>query len=348
MKTGNLFMKTLPFAGAKLLLGLAFLLVCAILGAIMIGIGRIFGEVGAVVGFCIWCGVVGVIRFAMMHYAGYLLKAGHVAVIAEAATTGEMPANQIKYGIGKVKARFATSNVYFAVDKLVTAAVKEIQRVIGKVADILDFLPGMEAVASLAQFFVSISLGYIDECCLGWTFIHPEDGAFKSAADGVVIYAQNWKPLLKGSAKTMLKTLLLCLAVLLLIFIPTGLLFRLFDWSLLIAFLIACFLTWVAKFALLDSYIMISMMNEYMQAAAQTTITFDLYGKLCGASAKFRELFSKGKEEQPAAFEAAPAGAYGTPAPAPAPEAAPSRFCPACGASNENGSKFCPSCGTKL
>ena len=83
-----------------------------------------------------------------------------------------------------------------------TGAVKQIQRGLEKLGNKLDFIPGMEALTGVAQFFVNISLGYIDECCFGWTFYNPQQGAFQSAADAVVIYAQNWKVLLKGAAKT--------------------------------------------------------------------------------------------------------------------------------------------------
>ncbi len=357
MNARKIFVKTMPFAWAKLLLGLVFLLASAIFGAILLAVGSIFGETGFFITFCIWIAVIGVLRFAIMHYLGYMLKAGHVAVITEAACGGNIPQNQVKYGISKVKERFATSNIYFAVDKLVTAAVNQIQRAIGKVSDILDFIPGMDAVASLAQFFVSISLGYVDECCLGWTFKNSEEGAFKSETDGVVIYAQNWKVLLKSAAKTMLKTILLCIVAVLLIFIPVGLLFRLLNWNLLIALVLACFLTWVAKFAFLDSYIMIQMMTSYMKLASENEIKFDLYGKLCGLSSKFKDLFNKGKEENPNAFEGeiavatAGAGEF-TEETANSTQSGEQnvpkgKFCGNCGAACDADTKFCPSCGKK-
>ena len=174
----------------KLALGGATVLLSVILFAILMGIGWLFGDGGMVVTFIIWIGGTGVIRLALMHYAGYLVKAGHIAVIAEAMKTGQVPANQVNYGKQLVTERFATSNIYFAVDKLVTGAVKQIQNGIDKLGNKLDFIPGMEAVSGIAKFFVSISLGYIDECCFGWTFYNPQQGAFKSAADGADSAAQ--------------------------------------------------------------------------------------------------------------------------------------------------------------
>ncbi len=298
MKAGTVFRKTLPFSLAKLLLGTVTILISCILLAILLGIGSLFDGGGLFVCILIWCGAVGVIRFAIMHYFGYMVKAGHIAVMTEAFTTGKVPAGQVKYGMGKVKERFLTSNVYFAVDKLVTGAVKQIQRGIEKLGQKLDFIPGMEQVAKLINFFVELSLGYIDECCLGYTFYKKEQGAFKSACDGVVIYATNIKKLLGNAAKTMLKVVLLVIVTVLLVFIPIGLLFKVLNWSALIAFLLACFITWVLKFAFLDSYILCQIMAGYMEVAPNTQITFDLYGKLSGISGKFKELFNKGKAEE--------------------------------------------------
>ncbi|MCC8026678.1 MAG: zinc ribbon domain-containing protein [Clostridium sp.] len=358
MTAKQIFSKTMPFVWAKLLLGLATVLLSAVLLVILMGIGWLFGEGGMFITFCIWVGGTGFIRFAIMHYMGYLVKAGHIAVIAEAVTTGRVPDNQVAYGKARVTERFLTSNIYFAVDKLVTAAVKQIQHGIEKVGNALDFVPGMKAVSGLAQFFVSISLGYIDECCLGYTFYKKEQGAFQSAADGVVIYAQNWKVLLGSAAKTMLKVLLLMLLALLVVFIPVGLIFKLLHWSALIAFLLACLIVWVLKFALIDSYIMIQMMTAYMGVAPTTQITFDLYGKLCNLSAKFKELFQKGQEEAPQpAYAGASAGQTPTPPTAAptVPMAQPAAqsggkpvFCGQCGAKNEAGTKFCGSCGAKM
>ncbi len=331
MTTKKLFSGTMPFVTAKLLLGGATVLASAILCAIVLGIGSLFNEGGLVIGFFIWLGGTGVIRFAIMHYMGYLVKAGHVAVIAEACKNGEIPKNQVEYGKKCVQERFATANVYFAVDKLVSGSVKQIQNSIDKAGNKLNFIPGMEYLEKLAQFFVSIFLGYIDECCLGWTFYNKEQGAFQSAADGVVIYAQNWKVLLKSAAMTMLKTLLILLAIVLIAFIPIGLIFKLLKWSAFLAFILACLVAWVVKFAFIDSYIMIQMMGSYMDVAPNTQIRFDLYGKLCGISASFKELFSKGRKEAPA-YESE----------------ASETICASCGAPNEPGTKFCGNCGAKL
>ncbi len=297
MKASKIFRDTLPFCIAKLILGGATFLISVVLLLILIGISVLIDADSLFVSIVIWVALTGLARSVIMRYVGYLVKAGHVAVITEAAVTGRVPENQVKYGIEQVKSRFAAANLYFVVDKLINGAVKQIQRGIEKIGNALSIVPGMAQLAKLAQFFVELSLGYIDECCLGYTFYKKDQGAFKSACDGVVIYAQNIKKLLTNSAKTMLKVVLLVVAVTLVVFALIGLLFSLLDWSLFIAFLLSYFITWVLKFAFLDSFILCETMTGYMAVAPETEITFDLYNKLCGISTKFKELFNKGKEE---------------------------------------------------
>ena len=356
MKSGEIYSKTMPFVWAKLMLGLATSLISAVLFAILMGLAWLFNsENVTIVMLVIWLVAIGTVRFILMHYIGYMLKAGHVAVITEAVITGHIPPNQVAYGKQMVLERFATSNIYFAVDKLVSGAVKQIQRGIGKLGNALDFIPGMGAITGLAQFFVDISLGYIDECCLGYTFYKKDQGAFKSAADGVVIYAQNAKKLLGSAAKTMASVILALIGITLGLFVVLALIFRIFSWPGSLAFIIAILTAAAVKFAFIDSYILTRTMVAYMEDAPSTAITFDLYGKLCALSSKFEELFYKGQQEQPSpkpAYAAAGGGYAAVPTPHtdgrnPVSEEKPV-FCGRCGAKNKRGAKFCGSCGEAM
>ena len=346
MTAKQIFKKTRPFCMAKMALGAITVLLSTIVFLILLGIGWLFGDGGIFVEILLWVGATVGIRKLLMNYVGYLVKAGHIAVIAEAMKTGQVPKDQVEYGKTLVQQRFLTSNVYFVVDKLVSGAVKQIQRGLEKLGNKLDFVPGMEALTGVAKIFVDISLGYVDECCFGWTFYNPQQGAFESAADAVVIYAQNWKVVLKGAAKTMLKVAVGLVGIVLAIFIPIGILFKIFKWSALVAFVLACLLTWIVKFAFIDSYMMCQMMVTYMEVAPTTQLTFDLYGQLSKISSSFRELRNKAAEEgaaQPQAYGAAPQMA-GTAQM----ETAKPVFCGNCGAKIEGGTKFCGECGNKL
>jgi hypothetical protein len=375
MNANEIFRKTMPFVWAKLLLGIATIVASLVILAILLGIAWLFKSYGVgFVMFLIWIALTGIVRFILNHYIGFLIKAGHIAVITEAVTTGKVPDNQVAYGKQAVKERFATSNIYFVLDKLVAGAVRQIQRVVGKVTDTMSSIPGMGSVASMAQFFVSISLGYIDECCLGYTFYKKEQKAFKSGADGVVIYWQNIKTLLASAAKTMLFVVLGLAGITLVMFLIFGFVFRLLHLPGWIGFIIAVFIAIAIKYAFMDSVILIRTMVSYMGVAPTTELKFDLYANLCKLSSKFRELFNKGQEEEgkPPIEASAPASSVSanpitnlfsegakkltatldssaSPASAPQTESCGDTvFCRECGTKNPRSSKFCGSCGKPM
>ncbi len=202
MTAKDIFMKTLPFCWSKLGLGLLNIVICVVLFAILMGIALLFNSEGvAAVMIIVWFVLIGIVNFVINHYFAYLVKAGHVAVIAQTFKDGRVPDNCVSVGKAMVKDRFGTANAYFAIDKLVSGAVRQLQRTLGSITDsLLGSLPGADSVKSATNFFLNISLGYIDECCLSYTFYNKGQNAYKSACDGVVIYAQNWKHLLKNAA----------------------------------------------------------------------------------------------------------------------------------------------------
>jgi hypothetical protein len=228
-----------------------------------------------------------------------------------------------------------------------------LQGVFGLVGGLLGAAPGGKLIVSFGKFLIGISLKYVDDCCLGWVFYKKDEGAFKGAADGVVIYAQNWQPLLKTAFKTSLMVIVLTLGIaimLAVVFVAImGFVVNIIGITSstgLIAFFggfgISLFLAFTFKRAFIDSYMMVRMMTTYMGVAPTTTITFDLYGKLSGMSRSFKNLFSKAEAEGPITIPTAPV----VPTPVPA-EDADGLAC-VCGAKNKIGANFCGQCGTML
>lgn len=297
MKTKDVYLKTMKFVWLKLGFGCAILGISIIMLGIFALLGTLFGGPIMVILMCLWMILTGGIYNFAMNYVGYMLKAGHVAVIAKTVVSGQVPANQFEFGKQAVTKRFATSNAYFVIDKLVSGAVKQLQKVIGKIGGALDMIPGMESITNIIQNFIGIALGYVDECCLGYCFIKEEEGAFKASCDGVVIYFQNAKKLLKDAAVTTLIVMVATLAAWFVPFLLFAAIFKLFNWSMWIAVILAIFVACALKLAFIDSYMMVKMMVSYMEVAPSTEITYDLYDKLCGLSAKFQTLFNKAKAE---------------------------------------------------
>lgn len=300
MKAGQIYAKTMKFVWLKLGIGALIAGISLVLLAIVVGISLLAnsGELLLVLGLIWYILTYGIFR-AVMHYMGYLIKAAHIAVVSEAVTTGVIPENMVQVGKDMVKSRFATSNVYIVLDKLVGGAVKQLQKAVGSVGSLLGDIPGIGSIVNILQMFIGIALGYIDECCLGYTFYKKDEKAFKAGCDGVVIYFQNTKHLLKSAVGTTAIVLGLSFVAWLIPFIIFGLIFGAigvpFAW--LFASLIAIIIAAAIKSAFIDSYMMVKTMVSYMSVAPSTQITFDIYDKLCKLSSKFKQLFTKSKEE---------------------------------------------------
>ncbi len=350
MSPSKLFFKTIKFCWLKLLLGLVYVVATIIL--MLLGV-LILSNVSNGTAVLILIGIIVVaikaLNYFLNHYVGYLVKAGHVAVITEMIMNNEVPEEgMVTYAFNMVKKRFVQANVFFIIDKLVNSSVRQLQRGVNKVGNLLNKIPGMQYITKLINLFIAIFLGYIDECVLGYSFTRQDEGAFKSSVDGVVIYFQNTKKMLKSAVKTVLMLLLIMAGLILLFFLPilgianaAG-----SENATIIALVIAVACAFAIKSAFVDSYIMIRIVQSYMEVAPSTVITFDLYGKLCKLSRKFKSLFGKAQEESPITEESVSMANGAVPAYADAPTSMV--HCPACGASNAGNQKFCSNCGNPL
>lgn len=300
MKTGQIYRKTMCFAWMKLGLGTITVVLSAIVLGICIAAGEYIGtntSLGDIAGIiiAIGTGMVGIIVIykAIYHYIGYLVKAGHVAVIAMALTEGKIPEHPYQTGKEIVKSRFLETNVFFVIDRLISGAVSQIQNVLSRLNNLTGNNTIVNAIVAVVQIFISIVLEYVDECCLAYIFYKKDENPFKCAADGVVIYFKNWKNLLKNA---LWLTLFVIVATLLACIIPVGALYLLFDslgFEVWVAVILGVMIAFVIKVAFIDSYMLIKVMQNYMLTAPTTEITFDLYEELCKMSKKFTKLFKK-------------------------------------------------------
>ena len=120
MTPKEIFSKTLVFGWIKLGLGVLNIIIDITLFALLMGLSVLFKSEGAAaLMFLLWLSGAGIVNFLLNHYIGYLVKAGHVAVIAQAFKNGIVPNNPVSVGKEMVKERFGTSNIYFAIDKLI-------------------------------------------------------------------------------------------------------------------------------------------------------------------------------------------------------------------------------------
>ena len=299
MTAKQIFSKTQKFIWAKLVLvaiqWVALIVLAGILGAISVA-AKSFELM--LLFFGIWLGLVRLIRFVAEHYVGYLIKAGHVAVVAKAVQEGNLveSSDMVNVATEEVKSRFVESNVFFGLDTLISGSVKQIQKGLNSFGDLLSKIPGMEMVIKFVSLFIGIFLNYVDECCLGQVFVHKDQNAFKSATDGIVLYFQNFKGLAKSAFKICFMivgyyAIVGVVAIIMLASIPNQ----------IVAYILvaAVFgITSVIKSSFIDSYIMISLMCTFGEYAKTAEVKTDLYGKFCKISKKFKDLFNKAENEK--------------------------------------------------
>ncbi len=255
--------------------------------------GEDLGEDGPLAAmFCIWlCGTLG-LRFVIMHYFGYLLKAAHLAVISEALAGGAVPEEQMSFGKKAVLERFGASHVYLLLDRLVDGAVGQLCKGVSKLGEAFDGIPGASAISGAVQLFLRIALGHVDECCLAFTFRRNSGNAFKDAADSVVLYFQNWTGLLKNAGVLTL----VCCGLYLVLGILSLIIFVCFmdvDETGLVAAFVAVFFFLVIKMSFIDSWVMVKMVTGFFATAKDQEPAIALYDKLAGLSGKFKELLGR-------------------------------------------------------
>lgn len=362
MSAFNIFKGTMKFVWIRLAVNLALSLFSILWISLWVFIGVKTADSSAGVGLilsCIAIGILlGVLKYARQ-YISYMIKSAQIAVIAETFKTGVIPDNMVEFGKERVKKRFAASNVYILLDKLVSGSVRQINRVVNKGLGLISkIIPQAQILSNIAQKFTELSLTYVDECCLCYTFMNDDQSAFKSAADGVVIYFQNWKGLLKSAAKGT--------AIFFAVELIVGIIVYAIAWAIVntmgglaffIAIVAALSIVYSLRDAFLGSYMMIYTMENFNREVRKNSVSYDLYGKLEGMSSKFKELCGKAREEMGSAFPS------GNPQPAYAGAAADmsgqsyssqsnvpqvKSFCTNCGRRNDAGSAFCAGCGTDL
>lgn len=292
----GLVAKTMPIVWVRLLSYLALGVALGVYAAIFAGIGWLLGMLWAPLGFVIFLVAVGG-AFWVVDLAGkywfHLLRAAHTAVLTEFITTGKGPSgNQLAYGREQVMSRFKDTSILFGVSLLVTGVVRFVVRTFTRIASILP-IPGVDGLGKFLQRVATLSSTYVDEAILSRAYQHREQNVWAVAKDGVVLYAQAWKPILANAVVLALLSYaeyVLFLIVLGLPALAIGAAIPALKLSLGIAVLIGA---WMLKLALSDAVSLAATLLAFHRTTDGMEPNPEWVAKLDGASDKFRELGKK-------------------------------------------------------
>ena len=166
-------------------------------------------------------------------------------------------------------------------DILIRGAVRQVIRIFNTIGSFLSIIPGAAFIIRLFNLVVETACNYIDECILGYIFVsrenNPEANIWKTSADGIVLYAQNWKAIGVGAVKTVLMLWVLK-AILYIVS------FALFASSLNMGFfgvLFIALVVWALNKAIIDPLATVNMAKAYFAAIEQNPVpAVDLYEKV--------------------------------------------------------------------
>jgi hypothetical protein len=265
--------------------------------AILVLLSKVFGGAGGLI-FLIGLGVIGGLLLLVRNYVIYMIKAGHIAVVTELIRKGKLPdgVNQVEYGRKAASSIFTTVSVLFVVDRLIKGILRALNRTVVRIAEILP-IPGLDAAAKIINSIIRFAVTYVDESILSYIFSRPEQEVFESSRKGVILYAQNWKPILKtavGLALIDLLAFVALVAVLLLPFAPLALAAKSGGWKFF-WFAMAITLAYCLKLALVRPFSMIAMIITYNKAVEGQVPNPQWEAHLESVSAKFRQLKEKAR-----------------------------------------------------
>ncbi|MDR0514045.1 MAG: hypothetical protein LBG81_02640 [Coriobacteriaceae bacterium] len=308
VKNSQIYARTLPFVFLRLLAQTALVSLIGAYAALVLLlvtalIGSDIGGIVAIVVVIVFAGIgMGVYRF-LSHYISYMVKSAHVAAITELVDHGTITTGDpiLSFGIGKVRQRFASASVFAMLDRLIAGAVKQIQGGITAAAGFLEAIPGIKQVASILKLFIGIVLNYIDEAVLSHIFRSNTENAWKGACDGIVLYVQNWKSVLKNAALIVLFLLIWYIGGSVALFFAFSFLLNsllaLGEVTLYVSIFLAVGFVIVFKAAVIDPYILIAVINNYTKATSGQAPALDVYRQVRKLSAKFRKIEEKAGEQ---------------------------------------------------
>ncbi len=300
-KVFSLLLKTMPFLLLRMAIYFGITLAYIMATGLGGGVGYLAGGASEdAVGTAFWgaatgFGVISGVLYWLREYILYMVKAGHIAVLVELMDDKPIPGGrgQIEHAAVTVKERFVESSVLFGVDQLIKGVLKVFNRVVFTLTSFLP-IPGIQGPIKFLNAVVNMSLTFIDEVILAYNIKTRSENPWASSREGLVLYAQNWKMMLKNAFFLTIIIWLITVVMFLLVLLPVAGLASLFPGATTIwAFAIAIVAALSIKAAIIEPIAMTALMQVFFKAIEGQTPNPEWTGKLESMSGKFKEMGAK-------------------------------------------------------
>jgi hypothetical protein len=299
-KSLGLMVRTAPFILFRILVYFGISAALVVMTGAGAGVGYgigLFGEDefqttstfwGGAAGFGLTAGVI----FFLRDYILYLVKAGHIAVLVELLDGREIPGGrgQIDYARGIVTERFGQASALFALDRLIKGVIAVVTGLMQAVMAVVP-IPGLDRLMGVVRAFLRLAVGLVDEVILGHAIRTRSDNAWEAAHDGLVLYAQNARPMLGAAAWLTLITWVMSALVFLLMLGPAAAVALLLpgDGSSAL-FVFAAIFAWAVKAALIEPFALACLLQVFFRETEGQIPNAEWRGRLTHVSDKFRKL----------------------------------------------------------
>jgi hypothetical protein len=297
----SLLIKSLPYAIARFGILLAYAVAC--IGWIVVAFGgaawlgsHIAGAFGVV--WFVLC-VVGIGWFwgTVLRYALHLLACGHVAVLTELITRGQVgngSESMLSYGKRIVIQRYGEVNILFGLNMLVRGILNTFHRTLDWIDQMIP-IPGLESLSSLAMIILRAATRYLDKVILSYNLACGDRNPWVGAREGLVYYAQNAKPILMTAIWIVILERILTVVLCLLLLAPAGLITVMLPSGVresggLVTVLIAVLLAATLRAAFLKPLFLIMMMVRFHALVENQPINQEWDARLAAVSDKFSSL----------------------------------------------------------
>jgi hypothetical protein len=295
----GLMFQTLPFIALRtaVYFGCSLLLLIGCIGGPVLGallVPESMWHVGAWMGFAVGALASGTVVYFLREYFLYLVKAGHIAVLVELMEGRALPSGKGQFAYAKdiVSERFVEASAFFVLDQVITGILGVVNRVLVGIGSII---PGMEGAMSLVGTVLKTSLTFADEVILALSFRTRSTDVWRTSRDGVVLYAQNYKNILKNAFFLALLNYALVFVFFLLAWAPAAWIAGLMPGagSAILSFLVTVLLVYSIKKAFIEPLLMTALMQVYFRAIEGQIPNPAWVEKLDGVSEKFRGMKEK-------------------------------------------------------
>lgn len=243
---------------------------------------------GGAAGFGLTVGVI----FFLRDYILYLVKAGHIAALVELMDGRDIPGGQgqIAFARGIVAERFGQASALFALDRLIKGVIGVVTGLLQGMMALLP-IPGLGPLTRMLRAYLRLAVGLVDEVILAHAIRARSDNAWEAAHDGLVLYAQNARPMLGAAAWLTLVTWVLSILVFLGMLGPAAAAAHVLPGEAGSGlFVFAILFAWAAKAALIEPFALACLLQVFFRETEGQIPNAEWRGRLTQVSDRFRKL----------------------------------------------------------